>query len=362
MKNKSKILVTLILAIMLLSTACSKKGPEGVVATVDGAEISQETFDTYYGINRGYIVNNVGEEGLNETNESGKTYGQIIREQVLDSLIYNQIMVNKAKEKGIDVQEKVKEQLASEKEYLGEEEFNKLLKSLNIDEAQYTKMIEDNLLVTDFIEQTKNEYKIDEAEIKKYYDENKEKFTKVKASHILVDTEDEAKKIIERLNAGEKFEDLAKELSKDPSVAANGGDLGFFGKGRMVPEFEEFCFSAKVGDVSEPVKTDYGYHVIKVTDKMDDLESAKAEIESTLKDEKFKDEMDKAKKAAKIEKYINTAQEPESIKKLIEEEKKQKEQENKETTPENKEAAPEKTDDKGTENKENTENKETEKK
>lgn len=330
MNKKTKVFISLILMLLFVATACSKKGPEGVVAKVDGAEISQETFDTYYGINRGYIVNNVGEEGLLETNESGKTYGQIIREQVLDSLIYNQIMVNKAREKGIDVKDKVEGQLKSEKEYLGEEEFKKLLDSLNINEERYKQMIEENLLVTQYIDQTKAEYKIEESEIQKYYEKNKDKFSKVKASHILVETEDEAKKVIERLNSGESFEELAKELSKDPGSAAQGGDLGFFPKGRMVPEFENFCFGANVGDVSEPVKSDYGYHIIKVTDKMDDVESAKSEIEAELREEKFKDELDQAKKKAKVEKYINTAQEPESIKKLIEEENKQKEQESKE--------------------------------
>ncbi|HQT44703.1 MAG TPA: peptidyl-prolyl cis-trans isomerase [Candidatus Micrarchaeota archaeon] len=88
----------------------------------------------------------------------------------------------------------------------------------------------------------------------------------VKASHILVDTEAEAKAIHKSVLAGAKFEDLARKFSKCPS-GAEGGDLGFFGKGMMVKEFEDAAFALNVGQVSAPVKTEFGYHLIKVTAK-----------------------------------------------------------------------------------------------
>lgn len=88
----------------------------------------------------------------------------------------------------------------------------------------------------------------------------------VRACHILVSTEDEANFILRELKAGKDFGELAKKHSACPSKA-QGGDLGFFGKGQMVKEFEDAAFTQKVGEVSKPVKTQFGYHLIKVTGK-----------------------------------------------------------------------------------------------
>jgi peptidyl-prolyl cis-trans isomerase C len=87
-----------------------------------------------------------------------------------------------------------------------------------------------------------------------------------RASHILVKTEDEANKILKRLADGEEFDKLARRFSSCPS-GKQGGDLGWFGRGMMVPEFEQIAFSEEVGKVVGPVKTQFGYHVIKVTGK-----------------------------------------------------------------------------------------------
>ena len=96
-----------------------------------------------------------------------------------------------------------------------------------------------------------------------------------KASHILINqfgsdekNLEEANKLYDRLIAGANFAALAKEFSKDPGSAVKGGDLGYFGKGMMVKEFEDACFNGKVGEVQKPVKTNYGYHIIKVTDRV----------------------------------------------------------------------------------------------
>lgn len=88
----------------------------------------------------------------------------------------------------------------------------------------------------------------------------------VRASHILVPTEDKANWIYKELQNGKDFANLAKDYSDCPSKE-RGGDLGFFGKGQMVKEFEDAAFSMKEGDVSKPVKTQFGYHLIKVTGK-----------------------------------------------------------------------------------------------
>lgn len=90
--------------------------------------------------------------------------------------------------------------------------------------------------------------------------------TEVKASHILVDTEQEAIKLREEILSGKDFEDVAAEHSNCPS-GARGGDLGFFGRGQMVKEFENAAFDLKVGEISDPIRTNFGWHLILVTDK-----------------------------------------------------------------------------------------------
>lgn len=92
--------------------------------------------------------------------------------------------------------------------------------------------------------------------------------TEVKASHILVDTEQEAIKLREEILSGKDFEDVAAEHSNCPS-GARGGDLGFFGRGQMVKEFENAAFDLKVGEISDPIRTNFGWHLILVTDKQD---------------------------------------------------------------------------------------------
>jgi peptidyl-prolyl cis-trans isomerase C len=109
----------------------------------------------------------------------------------------------------------------------------------------------------------------DSAEHKVYEDAVKQmpQEQEVRASHILVPTEDEAKAIVAQLKGGADFAKLAKEKSKDPGAATNGGDLGYFTKEQMVPEFAAVAFKLDKGQISDPVKTQFGWHVIKVEDK-----------------------------------------------------------------------------------------------
>lgn len=90
--------------------------------------------------------------------------------------------------------------------------------------------------------------------------------TKVKASHILISNESEAKALKSQIDEGASFEELAQKYSKCPS-GANGGDLGYFRRGQMVKEFEDAAFETEINAVSDPIKTQFGYHLIKVYDK-----------------------------------------------------------------------------------------------
>lgn len=109
-----------------------------------------------------------------------------------------------------------------------------------------------------------------EEDIKKYYDEHSEDFMmpeRWRASHILVSTAEEAEEVKEKLAQGVPFDEFADEISKDSASKGKGGDVGYFSKGQFIPEFEEACFALEVGETSDVIKTQFGYHVIKLTEK-----------------------------------------------------------------------------------------------
>lgn len=129
----------------------------------------------------------------------------------------------------------------------------------------------------------------------------------VRARHILLENEDQAKKAIADINGGKKFEEAAKELSKDPGSAKEGGDLGYFTKDRMVPEFSKAAFEAPVGKlIPTPVKSQFGWHVIKVEDRRKqmppDLAAVEPQIRMFLTRKAQGDLVTELRKTAKIEK------------------------------------------------------------
>lgn len=133
---------------------------------------------------------------------------------------------------------------------------------------------------------------LEEAEAKAFFEANKEQFVadeQVSAKHILVDTEEKAKRIATEIADGKSFEDAAKEYSTCPSKE-KGGDLGYFARGRMMPEFEKASFEAKVGEVTGPVKTQFGYHLILVEDKKEpyivDFSEVKEQLSEQLLQQK----------------------------------------------------------------------------
>lgn len=226
-----KTAIVLILTVALIS--CSKKGAEQkgpFLAKVGNATITQADYDREFQTLPEYAQQLF-------TAEQGK-------EKFLNEIINKEMLHQEALKKGFDKAPDFQKKL---------EEFKKL--------TLITELFEKEIMA---------KAKVSDQELKDYYDKNKEEFTpttQIKASHILVKTEDEARKVLARLEKGEKFGDIAKAVSTDPGSAKNSGDLGYFSKGQMVPEFEKAAASLKVGDTSVPVKTQFGYHIIKVTDK-----------------------------------------------------------------------------------------------
>lgn len=156
------------------------------------------------------------------------------------------------------------------------------------------------IIIAKFVKtEVDDKIKISEEEMKKYYEEHKDEFRKPemwRASHILVASEGEAKDVQAALAGGKSFEDLAREKSID-ATASRGGDVGYFRKGQVVPEFENACFELKVGGTSPIVHTQFGYHIIKLTDKKPEtvrpFEEAKPMLENELKIKKRNDLFDK---------------------------------------------------------------------
>ncbi|NQU95422.1 MAG: peptidylprolyl isomerase [Candidatus Omnitrophica bacterium] len=174
---------------------------------------------------------------------------------------------------------------------------------------------------------------VTEEEVETYYGENREQFTApelLRASHILVKTEKEAKGILAELANGRNFEDLAKARSIDSS-AKNGGDIGSFTRQQLVPEFEEASFSLQVGEISGIVKTKFGYHIIKLTERKEprvkELAEVHAAIEQSFKRHKgkqrftefVKDLKEKSKITINTDLLENISQEEESPKEKPEE-------------------------------------------
>jgi peptidyl-prolyl cis-trans isomerase C len=146
-----------------------------------------------------------------------------------------------------------------------------------------------------------------EAAMRKVYDEAAQQMggdEEVRARHILVESEDEAKQVVEELKKGGDFAELAKKKSKDPG-ASDGGDLGYFTKEQMVPEFSNVAFSLEAGKISDPVKSQFGWHIIKVEDKRKkkapDFDTVKPQIETYVTRKAQADLVSKLRETAKIE-------------------------------------------------------------
>jgi peptidyl-prolyl cis-trans isomerase C len=165
-----------------------------------------------------------------------------------------------------------------------------------------------NKLLMETLLQDVGKSAVTDAELKKVYEEAVKQAgneQEVRARHILVPTEEEAKAVLAEVKKGTDFAELAKQKSKDPGAAAEGGDLGFFTKEQMVPEFAEVAFKLDKGQVSDPVKTQFGWHVIKVEDKrskpVPTFDQVKTQVESFVVQRAQASYIGKLREGAKME-------------------------------------------------------------
>jgi parvulin-like peptidyl-prolyl isomerase len=236
----------------------SSKPPETVLVSFRGGEITLGEFDKAWG----------NPDNKNEY----KT-----KEKLLENMLKEKILVQRAREIGLEEDENVSSQIKAAIEQIKKER-EEMIK-INTQQA----LIDAVMKVEVY-----DKVKLSEEEIAEYYKENKENFIKNEEyhfHHILVETKEEAESILEKIKVGANFAELAKERSLGPS-GEKGGDLGFITRGRTIKPFEDAAFALKVGEISEVVETEFGYHIIKLEEispeRQKTLEESSIEIEDIL--------------------------------------------------------------------------------
>ncbi|WP_096155252.1 peptidylprolyl isomerase [Bacillus sp. FJAT-45066] len=258
--NKSRLLFIILFTYIAL-VGCNNESkeedtPEFVVETTFGNITKEEFYKS--------LKNRFGEE--------------VLRELVYEKVLTHQF--NLTDEEVIERFDEFKEDLGAQFEaalmrsgFKSEEQFKKTLRTAMLQEKAAMELVE----VTD-------------EELLAYYDNIQ---LPIKANHILVDDEETALLLIEKLEEGADFSQLAKENSTDPATAEAGGDLGWFGPGKMLEQFEKTAFSLEVGEISDPVETIYGYHIIKVVDieERQPFEQMKDQLREEVIKEKINQEL-----------------------------------------------------------------------
>ncbi len=296
------------LAASVLLTGCGKN--KDVAATVNGKPISIEDYQREYKLQAQQAMAQYGDDFLTQKSQDGKqTMGELMRQNTLDNLVRFEIYKQDAESKGIkiadkDVDAEYKKMVDM---YGGEDKMQETLKENNLTVDKMKEYMKTNLLMQQYQEKMMKDMEPTEEELKKYYEDHKDEFKTAEASHILVKTQKEADAIKKELDGGADFAKLAKEKSLDTGTAENGGSLGQFSPGQMVKEFDDKVFSMKPGEISDPVKTQFGYHIIKLEKISNDYNSAKDAVKEAVIQDKFKEYNEKLEKKAKVKRTVNTA-------------------------------------------------------
>jgi peptidyl-prolyl cis-trans isomerase C len=304
--------VTVLLGVALLvSLGCKPAEPAAnadsqakKVATFEGGDVTQGELDEF-----------ANQSGFGDLSKDDPQYQAAIQ-QIMPQLVGIEITKAYAQEHNITVSdkevdqeiEKIKEQVgeqarASGQDLSDQKAYEQALKQNDITEDELRKDIRENLPVQKVQERVAGDAEPSDEEIQKYYDQNKEaQFTTPEqrcVRHILFnkDQKEKAEEVKQQLENGGDFATLAKENSQDPGSAEKGGDLGCLGKGETVPEFENAAFGAEQGEIVGPVQTQFGYHLLEVTDikskQTRSLDEVESQIRSQLATEKQSEEFNK---------------------------------------------------------------------
>ena len=306
-------IVTLLFSVTVMAqnneNTKQQKQSQNLAAVVNGENITMSELDQYSGIQQLVMTlyqSNQQFASVLMNSEEGRKLINKYKKQKLDNLIKQKLLKQEAKERDISIskeekEEKFKQHISQIKQRykMSEDQLLQALKKQGIKSLeQYKKMYfsnsEGSLLINKLRQDVVDKVEVSDKEIKEHYDKNKNLYKQdkqVKASHILVDTEEKAKEVKNKLNNGKGFKEMVKEYSTDKGSVKSGGDVGYFKKnGKMVSEFSNAAFKLDVGEISEPVKSQFGYHIIKVTDKKEartkTLEEVKNQIKQSIKNSK----------------------------------------------------------------------------
>jgi len=304
--------LVLIVAVALLAAGCSK---EPLAATVNGKKITVAEVDKR-------LEQMVGQQSEMLKGPQGQQLKEQFRQRVLDQLIDMEITLQEVKKLGIKVTDKEIDAKIKEimKQYniKDQKALEEALKQQNTTMEQFKEELKNRMGIEKLGEKVTKDVKITDKEVKEYYDTHTSEFAtkdQVHVAHILVKEEADANKVIEELNSGGEFTDLARKYSIDPGSKDNGGDLSWRDKDTLTsaaPEFWEACWKLEPGQVGGPVKTTAGFHVVKLFNKkpaaQQTFDQVKAQIKETLlmdkKREAFAKWLEDTKKKAQIKKLL----------------------------------------------------------
>lgn len=220
-------------------------------------------------------------------------YAQI-GEQAVDQLITRILIEQEAQRQNVEVSD---DEVAAEIDELAEQYGGRDgLEMLLNQSGSSMEAFEDNVRLNLYVEKMlADQIEISEDDLRKFYEENRDLFMEeeqVRARHILVEDSALARELLTQLRDGADFAELAEKHSTDPGSAASGGDLGWFGRGAMVAAFEEAAFSAEIGEITGPVETEYGYHLIEVLERKEAGQQAFEDVQEQIHDILFAQELE----------------------------------------------------------------------
>ena len=309
-RSIAAILVTLLLVTTLLAGCGNGNGiPDDAVATVNGEPIAMQDYESTLALMKMNYETELGADLFeDEDSEEGMTLLDTIKEQVLERMIFTEIILQEAQSKDLAIDDdQLDETMEMFWDFMGEDsDMMAFMEENNIDEDFFRQEMSRELLMIEYQQHYLETMEVSTEDAREFYESNQDMFTsdQVQASHILVETEEEAIEIKEQLEEGADFAQLAQTFSMCPS-SAEGGDLGMFPRGSMVPPFEEAAFSMEPGEISDPVQTDFGYHIIMVTERIreeQDFEDLEEQIKQQIRQESLQNHIEKLREAAEVNK------------------------------------------------------------
>jgi parvulin-like peptidyl-prolyl isomerase len=281
---KKRILAFVLLILLIFTVVgCNNQDTGEYVAKVNGQVITLKDFEAR--LSQVAAIN-----GFDLENPQMAAYKDMFELQTLDGMIDELLLLTEAKNRKLEVKkEDLTDQISGMKsQFASDKEFSAYLKDyMNMTEKEFEKILEDSLLVQALFEDVTKDINSTDVDIEEYYNENKEAFyqeEQIRARHILVKTKEEAAEIIKLITEeGQDMGELAMLKSTEEAAKTTKGDLGYFGRGRMVKPFEDAAFALDVGEITqEPVETTFGWHVIRVEDKKAAYQQTFEEVKDDL--------------------------------------------------------------------------------